>query len=135
MITGTIIATVVAAVFSSFVAIIMSIYTNRKKEKERFDLQLEKILSYSMEYPYLEQKIFTDTWDKSLIAKDEKYQRYERYCSIVFNFIYDVCLWKKYKKKDIENYVGIKFWLWKHEKYWKKPSLEGENKKISGRNY
>jgi len=122
-----IIATLLAAVISSIVAIVVSINLNKENKQERFDLQLQNILSYSMKYPYLEQKIFTDTWDPSLATNDKKYQRYDCYCRIVYNFLYDICLWKKYKQKDIENYIGIRLWLWKHEKYWRNPQAKYEN--------
>jgi len=122
-----VVVTFLAAVISSAVAALVSFRINRESKKERFDLQLQNIIAYSMKYPYLEQKTFTDAWEPSLATNDERYQRYAHYFSIVFNFIYDVCLWKKYKQKDIENYIGIKFWVWKHEKYWKNPQTKSEN--------
>jgi len=130
-----VLGTIIATVFSSIVAAIVSIYMNKEKKLERFDLQFQNILSYSMEYPYLEQKIFTDTWEPSLITQDEKYQRYNIYCSIVFNFIYDICLWNKYKQKKIDNYISIKKWLRKHEKCWKQPVTEYENIDIYGKQF
>ena len=122
-----VIETILAAFVSSVIFAVMTIYTNMKNEKERFDLQLQNILSYSIKYPYLGQSIFADTWDPSLVNNDEKYQRYEAYCIIVFNFMYDVYEWKKHKRKKIENYIGIRSWLEKHKKYWNNPSLNSGN--------
>jgi len=130
-----IIGTIVAAAISSVIATVVSIYLNREKKKERFDLQLQNILSYPMKYPYLEQRIFTDTWDPSLVANDERYQRYERYCSIVFNYLVDICSWKKYQQNNIESYIGVKNWLRRHKKYWKNPSSEYENIDVYGKRF
>lgn len=123
----TIVGTIIATVISTGVATFVSIYSNRKKKWERFDLQLQNILIYSIEYPYLENREFTEKWMPSLVNTDEKYQRYENYCVLVFNFLAQVCSWKKYKRKKIEKYIDIKNWLRIHEGCWKAPSLAHEN--------
>ena len=130
-----VVVTILAAVISSAVAALVSFCINRESKKERFDLQLQNIIAYSMEYPYLEQKIFTDAWDPSLADDDERYQCYVHYFSIVFNFIYDVCLWRKFKQKNIENYIGIESWLRKHETWWKKPLTEHGNIDVYGKQF
>jgi len=123
----TIVGTIIATVVSTGVATFISIYLNRKKEYERFDLQLQNILSYSIEYPYLENRKFTESWIPSLVNNDEKYQRYENYCAMIFNFLSQICTWKKYKSKKIEKYIDIRNWLRIHEKCWKNPSFRYEN--------
>ena len=122
-----VIVTFLAAFVSSAIFAFMTIYTNMKNEKERFDLQLQNISSYSIKYPYLGQRTFADTWDPSLVNNDEKYQRYEAYCIMIFNFIYDVYVWKKHKRRKVENYIGIRSWLEKHKKYWNNPPINSEN--------
>jgi hypothetical protein len=123
----TIIATLIATIVSTGFATFVSIYINRKKEQERFDLQLQNILSYPIKYPYLENRKFTEAWKPSLADNDIKYQRYENYCSIVFNFISAVCEWKKYNKKEIDKFIDVKDWLRIHERYWKNPVSLYEN--------
>jgi len=128
----TVIGTIIATIISTGVASFISIYLNRKREQERFDMQLQNILAYSIEYPYLENRVFTNAWSPSLVDTDEKYQRYENYCCLVFNFISEVCAWKKYNQKDIEAYIDVKNWLRIHEKCWKNPSLAHENTDVYG---
>jgi antitoxin component HigA of HigAB toxin-antitoxin module len=131
----TVIGTVIATVISTGVATFVSVYLNRKREQERFDLQLQNILAYSIEYPYLENRLFADTWVPSLVDNDERYQRYENYCCLVFNFLSEVCEWKKYRQKMIEKYIDIKNWLRIHEKCWKNPSLAYENADVYGKRF
>jgi len=123
----TIIVTIIATVISTGVATFVSIYLNRRKEYERFDLQLQNILAYSIEYPYLENRNFTDSWVPALVNNDERYQRYENYCAMIFNFLSQICTWKKFKQNKIEKYIDIRNWLRIHEKCWKNPSLAHEN--------
>ncbi|MDR0442381.1 MAG: hypothetical protein LBH44_03130 [Treponema sp.] len=130
-----VITTIIATVISTVVATLVSIFLNREKKRERFDLQLEGIITHSIKYPYLENKLFAENWEQSLIEKDERYQRYETYCAIVFNFLYDICEWKKYNLKKIEEYIGIKYWLRKHEKCWKYPSSSYVNTDIYGEKF
>ncbi|MCL2765938.1 MAG: hypothetical protein FWD40_11785 [Treponema sp.] len=131
MVIATLIATIISTGFATFI----SIYLNRKRERERFDLQLENIIAYSIKYPYLGNKLFVEKWEPLLIEKDERYQRYEIYCTVIFNFLYDVCEWKKYNQKKIEEYIGIKYWLRKHEKCWKYPSSSYVNTDIYGERF
>jgi len=58
----TVLAAIIATIISTGVATIVSIYLSRKKEQERFDLQLQNILSYPIKYPYLENRKFTEDW-------------------------------------------------------------------------
>jgi hypothetical protein len=122
-----VIGTIFATIISTGVATSVSIYLNRKRERERFDLQLQSILYYPVEYPYLENRTFTDSWLPPLVDKDEKYGRYESYCNLVFNFLSQICEWKKYNRKEIEKYIDIKNWLRIHEKCWKHPTIPHEN--------
>jgi len=128
----TIAGTIIATFISTGVATFISIYLNRRKEYERFDLQLQNILAYSVEYPYLENRKFTENWEPSLVNTDEKYQRYENYCAMVFNFLSQICTWKKYNQKKIEKFIDIRNWLRIHEKCWKNPSLAYENTDVYG---
>jgi hypothetical protein len=129
---STLLSAIIATIISTGVATLVSMYLNRIRERERFDLQLQNILIHSIEYPCLESRLFTEKWEPSLMDKDEKYLRYENYCAMVFNFLSDVCEWKKYNKKNIESYIDIKNWLRIHEKCWKYPSLSHENTDVYG---
>jgi hypothetical protein len=122
-----VIGTIIATLISTIVATTVSLRLNRKKERERFDLQLQNIMAYPIEYPYLENRKFTEGWHPSLTDKDERYGRYENYCNLVFNFLNQICEWKKYNKEEIEKYIDIKNWLRIHEKCWKNPAFPHEN--------
>jgi hypothetical protein len=126
--------TLIATVISSLVAALVSFFLNRQKEKERFDLQLQNILQFSVQYPYLENSAFTNTWEPEL-TNDEKYQRYENYCTLLFNYLADLYEWFKYNQKKIESYIDIKNWVRIHKKCWKHPSLEHENVDVYGEKF
>ena len=62
----------------------------RKSEIETLDKQLDDILKIAISYPYLETKKFCDTWDVKKAEEGEdidKYQRYNVFCNLVFNYL------------------------------------------------
>lgn len=64
---------------------------NQKKSNlDLLDKQLDDILKIAISYPYLETKKFCDTWgvDKAEVGDDvDKYQRYNVFCNLVFNYL------------------------------------------------
>jgi len=128
------VGTVVSGIISSValvISIVISYNFNRKNEKERFDLQRQSIHQFKLKYPYFDDMNFTNTWDPKL-RNDKKFLRYSVYCTIVFNYLYDIYVWKKSNKAKIEDYITIKRWVKVHEKYWKNPIVKNENIDIYG---
>jgi hypothetical protein len=121
--------TLVATIISSAVATIVSILINKKSEKERFELQLQNLIQLSIQYPYLENRTFSNSWNPNNID-DEKYQRYENYCTLVFNYISELFSWVKHKKDKLEKHIDVKNWVRIHKKCWENPSFEHENSDV-----
>jgi len=61
---------------------------------------------------------------------DDRYERYENYCNLVFNFLSEVCEWKNFNQEKIEKYIDVKNWLRIHEKCWKNPTFPHENNDV-----
>ena len=102
-----------------------------KDKKESLDIRLDSIIHIGIEYPYLEDIKFTSKWEEMKNTTNEKvydrYQRYDNYCNVVFNFLHSVCEHFDYNKTKIENYIDIKNWVRTHESNWRYPVSKFEN--------
>jgi len=116
-ITSAAIATIVSAATSASVTLLIA----KSNTKKSLDDQLDGLLKISIQYPYLESDSYTSTW-KSNHDGDEKHERYEHYCTLLFNYLSRVCSHHKHNKKKIEDYVAIKTWIRCHKLYWKDPT-------------
>jgi hypothetical protein len=122
-----VIPTVIATVFASLISVIIALYLNRKNKRDQFDRQLHEIIAISIQYPYLENIDFCQRWDPQLVNTDERYQRYELYCALIFNFLELVARYYNYNKNRIIKILDIEGWIRIHEYCWKKPSIPHEN--------
>jgi hypothetical protein len=122
-ITSAAIATLISAVTSAIVATRIS-YSNKVKN---LDDQLDGLLKIAIQYPYLESEHFTSTWISTFDLNDEKYLRYDVYCTLLFNFLERVSKHYRYQQAKIENFVAIKDWVRLHGRYWKDPTSSYEN--------
>lgn len=122
-ITTAAIATLISALTSACVALLIS-KSNKKKD---IDDQLDGILKIAIQYPYLESEYFTSTWKSDFDKNEEKYLRYDVYCTLLFNFLSRIASHYKFDKKKIEDYIAIKDWVRLHEKYWLDPTSAYEN--------
>lgn len=122
-ITSAALATIISATTSAVVSLLIA-NTNKKKH---LDDQLDGILNIAVQFPYLESRKFTETWRSDFDVNDEKYLRYEVYCTMVFNFLSRLCSYYKYNEAKIENHVVVKDWVRLHKKYWKDPTEAYEN--------
>ena len=122
-ITSAAIATIISAATSSVISLLI-VNSNKKKD---LDNQLDGILKIAVQYPYLENSQFTDTWTSKFNVNDEKYLRYEIYCTLVFNYLSRLCSYYKFNETKIEKYLAVKDWVRLHKKYWKDPTDAYEN--------
>jgi len=122
-ITTAAIATIVSAITSAAVALLIA----SRNSKKAIDDQLDGILKIAIQYPYLECKDFTNSWSSKYDRNDEKALRYEVYCTLVFNFMSRICIYYKYDKSKIEQHIAIKQWARIHCKYWHDPTEAYEN--------
>lgn len=129
--TSAAIATLISALTSSIVTILI----NKSNRKKQLDDQLDSILKISIQYPYLESESFTKAWTNNKNSDDEVYLRYDVYCTLLFNYLSRVCDYYSYKSSKIENYIAIKEWIRLHKDYWQNPcssyeNVDGYNKKF-----
>lgn len=125
--TALVITTLIASLISSIVAIVVGKNANKKERECKFNDHLLELNRLAMQYPYLEDDEFCATWNANRRSSDEKYQRYDNYCCIVFNLLEQI--WKFHKKDTakIENIVCAKELILRHKEWWKAPSGLFEN--------
>lgn len=122
-ITSTAIATIIASSVATFVAL----FLNRRNDKKSLDSQLDDILDIAIQYPYFENKTFTENWTSKYDFSDEKALRYELYATRVFNYLSRVAIFHGYKPEKIEREIAIRDWVRIHKKYWYDPTVPNEN--------
>lgn len=129
---ATLIGTLIGATLTGSVAFLLAHYNNRKIVQRNLKDQLDNILKLGVQYPYLEYEEFANSWDKeklrSINEKEaEKYQRYDIYMNLVFNYLERLCEYHNYSSDSILNDVNIKPWVRTHRKIWENPTVESEN--------
>jgi hypothetical protein len=104
---------------------------NISSEEARLNSELTNILKIQIEYPYLENKEFTNDWSsKNVMGKDEKrllYQRYDSYCCMIFNFISDIYRLYRGDNAKIENFFAVEEEVNIHKKWWQNPLNSRDN--------
>lgn len=124
---ATVVSTIVASLIASFVAYFVAQKSNKYAQESRFNDHILEINRLAMQYPYLEDNAFCDSWFSNRHSQDEKYQRYDNYCCIVFNLIEQ--MWKFYNGDNdkIKNMLTVSELAKRHKGWWKFPSDLGEN--------
>jgi hypothetical protein len=121
--TSAAIATLVSAITSATVTLLLA----KNNAKKSLDDQLDGILKIAIQYPYLESKTFTNAWKSDYDKDDEKSLRYEVYCTLVLNYMSRLATFYKFNENKIEEHVAIKDWVRIHAKYWHDPTEAYEN--------
>jgi len=122
-ITAAAIATLISALTSACVTMLIA----NSNKKKGLDDQLDGLLKIAIQYPYLENESFTKTWKSDFDNNDERYLRYDVYCTLLFNFLCRIASHYGYNKSKIEKYIAIKDWIRIHGKYWTDPTSSYEN--------
>jgi hypothetical protein len=117
----------IATVISSVIATLVSVLLNRRSEKKSLDSQLNCIIDIAIQYPYLENKVFTENWISKYDPSDEKALRYELYATRVFNYLSLFAKFHNYNIKKIEKELAVQAWVRLHKKYWYDPTVPNEN--------
>jgi len=117
-ITSAAIATLISAITSAIITILIS----RSNKSQSLDNQLDAILKIAIQYPYLESEDFTTSWKSDFDRNNEKYLRYDVYGTLVFNYLSRVAHYCKYEETKIEEFIAIKDWVRLHGKYWIDPT-------------
>jgi hypothetical protein len=122
-ITSAAFATLISAITSALV----TLWLNKSNRQRHIDDQLDTIIKISIQYPYLENSLFTSSWNEKKNSNEDEYLRYDAYCILLFNFLSRVASFYKYDRKKIENYIAIKDWIRLHKDYWLSPASAYEN--------
>ncbi len=122
-ITSAAIATTISCITSAS----LTIWINKNNEKNKMSEQLDSILKIAIQYPYLENPKFTNTWNENKNSDLDDYYRYDNYHNLVFNFLSRLCIYYNYDKTKIENHISIKDWIRIHRQCWENPSNPYEN--------
>lgn len=125
-ITATALATIVAALLASCVSLFLYKFNSKRDEKKRLYDSVFMINSYWLKYPYLENGLFIEEWNNNHKNNkmDERYLRYEAYCTLWFNCLNDICVFFKYKKDKVEKFFYIKEIILSHKSWWSHPPEE-----------
>ncbi|UOG40024.1 hypothetical protein MAL08_19975 (plasmid) [Leptospira noguchii] len=123
----TITSAAIATIISASLSALISLYIAGKNNKKYLDDQLDSILKIAVQYPYLENRSFTETWSKNIDQSDEKYLRYDVYCTLIFNYLERLCKYYNYKLNSVNSHIAIKDWVRLHKKYWNDPLESYEN--------
>lgn len=112
---------------------------NKKKEKIK-DLhdKLFQLQTVSLDYPFLEDKKFIDSWidfkkeyhsNYNDLENDNKnnYLRYEQYCEMIFNLISNA-----HNINSLDNEIEFQSWARRHKEWWKSPLEEHSNRDTYG---
>jgi len=110
---------IISAIVSTATALFVANKTSHGNNKRHIENRIDKLLEISMQYPYLENDEYCNTWHQAS-PNDNKRMRYENYCCLVFNLIEDI--WKIHKgnHEDINKVLHIKELAIRHSKWWNK---------------
>ncbi|HWZ13908.1 MAG TPA: hypothetical protein VNW95_01630 [Mucilaginibacter sp.] len=120
-------AAAIATLISSVVATTVAIKINNYNSVKSLNDQLDNILKIAIQYPYLESPTFCDTWIANKGSEDDRYLRYENYCTLIFNYLERLCTFHKFNLKNIEKKLNVKGWIRVHKACWQQPSVPFEN--------
>ncbi len=120
-------AAAIATFISSATATFVAIRLNKSNAEKALNDQLDGIIKIAIQYPYLESQTFADTWTANKNSQDEKYLRYDNYCTLIFNFLSRLCEHYKFDTTKIEQHLNVKDWIRLHRQCWENPSTPFEN--------
>lgn len=120
-------AAAIATLISSSIATIVALKINKHNALKSLNDQLDNILKIAIQYPYLESPSFCNTWQDNKDSEDERYLRYENYCTLIFNYLERLCKHYDFNVNDIQNHLNVKGWIRVHKSCWQYPSVPFEN--------
>lgn len=144
-----IIKTLISVITSTFVSSLVTMKINKINRKNILLNELHNLMKYSMDYPLLENDYFTNQYNEISKFLDDynskevysypveiinRYNQYEIYCEMIFNYIEKICKYYKYEDK-ISDFLDIYGWIKRHKQYWfndknYKESLNGYGNKF-----
>ena len=120
-------AAAIATMISSTIATSVAIRINKHNTVKNLNDQLDNILKIAIQYPYLESPLFCNSWLDNKDSEDERYLRYENYCTLIFNYLERLSKFHKFDTKRIQQDLNVKGWIRVHSSCWSNPSVPFEN--------
>ena len=120
----------IATALTVIIAIIQGVYMWRQeviRKREYFQAKLARILELTIEYPYLEDPAFTQSWSEKKDSPDDKMMRYDQFCNLIFNFLEELFIHFNEDAKKVEEFVDVKSWVRLHRHNWENPRESYEN--------
>jgi hypothetical protein len=123
----TVISTGIATTVASSVSLLVASKNKRAQERAKLLDYIMQINQLAIQYPYFEEDSFCGSWHRNKCQTDERYQRYENFCCIVFNVLED--LWRHFKgnKCKMEDFFGVKEMIMRHSKWLHDSTAKKEN--------
>lgn len=125
---ASLLGTFMAALIGTLVPLVVLRFTHYEAARAQLQRDLIEINRLSLEYPYLENPQFIGKYAKASPGKrsqQEKFIRYDSYCSIWFNHIESLAAFNNYNTKKIERFLNIGEVIRAHSAWWQVP----ENRK------
>lgn len=124
---STLISTSIATIVASSVSLFVANRNKRNMERAKLLDYIMQINQLAIQYPYFEDDNFCSIWTREKCLSEEKFQRYENYCCIVFNLLEE--MWRHFSgnKKKIEEFFGVAEMVKRHSKWLNDTKAKNEN--------
>lgn len=107
----------IAAVVAAVVALIVCTVTGQGNQLRFLLGMVQKVIEFSMTYPYLEDDEFCDQWPN--IEDREKRLRYDNYCCHVFNTLEHAWQYSQGDRMKMKWIIYPDELVVRHRKWWK----------------
>lgn len=139
----------IQTIITTVISTLITLKINKINERNTLLDELRNIMKYSMEYPFLENKYFTNQYEimynfckkhditvyNCKIEIINRYYQYEIYCEMIFNYISKIYNFYKFNEKKINKFLDVYGWIKTHSQYWNniqnhKESVDAYGKKF-----
>jgi len=125
------ISTLVSALISGLVAFLVCQWqvskVKQSSEEARLNEQLFNILKTQIEYPYLEHIQFANAWTREKAMESLDHQRYDSYCCMLFNFMWQIYELYDGDRSKIEGFFAVAEEVKIHKIWWQNPINPRDN--------
>lgn len=131
---------VVSLVVTNSMSVFFYLKNRNKIKEDRLSEKMFRLQDISFTCPYLEDERFINGWirfkleyDKCTITEydydnriNKKYLQYEKYCEMLFHFLYEAYSFYGNEKKLL-SFMSFQYWVKIHQIWWKNPLQERSN--------
>ncbi len=131
---------VISLILTNGISVFFYLKNKNNAKEDRLNEKFFRLQDIAFTSPYLEDGRFINGWIKFKYEYEKatnieydydnimnkKYLQYEKYCEMLFNFLYEThCFYQDEKK--ILNFVRFDHWIKIHNIWWKNPLQERSN--------